>query len=387
MEHGSLSPLHERDGTQLRARSSKMRWGIKLIARVITVGVAWYPQHCLADGSTAPANPKLPYCSQTSDDQDASAARHSFYFLCDLSNGAQTLAPDSTPPQIDPQRPFHVDWDRYPEESKIKREEGRCVVSFTVGKDGHIEHGSIRLERSSQSVSLDDQCLRTFSDGELLPATKHGRPLSQRVGAVGVWRIDGPVPLRPKEDQVVSLCSKANPLLPPSTLAPVNGASLLVAGKLAADKGWLLDPCFYRDDALKQFFGATKIDRFFENAHAQDAGRREAILLVVPGSLFGHSGSEVMLVDLTVAVLPSGIQKAEMRVDNLSQTMPPALHADVVRVYGAGKSGFDEVTDGGPTLETLEYNSVDGGVHTRSLFVFDRAMVSQTIVTVDRSFP
>ena len=330
---------------------------------------------------------EAPYCSQPSDDRDAAAARHSYYFLCDLSNGARTLAADSTPPRIDPQRPFHVDWEHYPEESKIRREEGSCVVSFIVGKDGRIEHGSIRLERSSQSVSLDFQCLRAFSDGELTPATQHGRPLSQRVGAVGVWTIDGPVPLRPKEDQVVSLCAKENPLLPASTAAPVSGASLLVAGKLAADKGWLLDPCFYRDDALKQFFGATKIDRFFDHVQGQDSGRREAIVLVVPGSLFGHSGPEVMVVDLTVVFLPSGIQRAELRVDNLNQIMSPALHADVVRIYGPGKSGVDEVTDGGPTLETLEYNSVDGGVHTRSLFVFDRDMVSETIATVDRTFP
>jgi TonB family protein len=326
----------------------------------------------------------LPPCSQSPDNGDAGGSRHSHYYLCELSNGAQALAADSTPPRIDAQHPFHVDWAHYPEESKIKREEGWCVVSFKVGKDGRIEHDSIRLERSSQSVSLDFQCLRAFSDGELLPATQHGRPLSQRVGAVGVWTIDGPIPLRPKEDQVVSLCTKDSSILPSSMIPPVNGQSFLTAGKLATDKGWLLDPCFYRDEALKQFFGATKIDRFFDHAHGHDQGRWEGINLVVPGSAFGRSGPEVLVPGLTLVFSPAGIQRAELRINNINQVMPPAVRDDVVRVYGVGEIGLEEMTDGGPSFETLAYNSVEGEVHTRSFFEFNETKVSDTIITVEQ---
>jgi TonB family protein len=238
--------------------------------------------------------------------------------VCDLSSGAQTLAANSTPPRIDAQRPFKIDWEHYPEESKIKREEGWCVVSFTVGKDGHIEHASTRLERSSDSVLLDFACLQAFGDGQLVPATLHGRHISQRVGAVAVWAIEGPVPLRPKEHQVVSLCTKDSSVLPSSMVPPVNGQSFLTAAKLSSDKGWLLDPCFYRDDALKQFFGASKIDRFYT---AQNPGRWEGINLAVPGSVFGHSGPGMLSVGLTVVFLPSGIQRADLRIDNTNRRL------------------------------------------------------------------
>jgi len=312
---------------------------------------------------------------------DSGGPRHSHYFLCELSNGAQALAADSMPPRIDTRHPFNIDWEHYPEDSKIKREEGWCVVSFTVRKDGHIDHGSTRLERSSNSVLLDFACLQAFTDGQVVPATLHGRPISRQVGAVAVWAIEGPVPLRPKEHQVVSLCTKDSSILPSSMVPPANGQSFLTAGKLATDKGWLLDPCFYRDDALKQFFGATKIDRFYTG---RDQGRWEGINLVVPGSAFGRSGPEVLVPGLTVVFLPSGIQRAELSINNINQIMSPAAYDDVVRVYGPGEKGIDEVTDGGPTLATLEYNSVEGGVRTRSLFVFDGSLLDDTIVTVER---
>ena len=354
---------------------------------ILVLASATFPAICWASAGPHSENlpdAPLPPCSQSLDNRDTVGPRHSNYFLCDLSNGAQALAANSTPPRIDARHLFNIDWDHYPEESKIKREEGWCVVSFTVGKDGHIDHASTKLERSSDSVLLDFACLQAFRDGQVVPATLHGRTISQRVGAVAVWAIEGPVSLRPKEHKVDGLCTKDSSVLPNSMVPPVNGHSLLTAGKLATDKGWLLDPCFYRDDALKQFFGATKIDRFYT---AKDQGRWEGINLAVPGSVFGHSGPGMLSVGLTVVFLPSGIQRAELSVDNTNQVMPPAVHDDVVKFYGEGKSGIDETTDGGPTFETLEYNSAEGIVHTRSLFVFYGNLLNDTIVTVERVSP
>jgi TonB family protein len=327
------------------------------------------------------SNLPLPTCSQLPDDRDAGGPRHSHYYLCGLSNGVQALDANSTPPRIDAEHPFYVDWEHYPEESKIKREEGSCVVSFTVRADGHIDRGGTRLERSSGSVLLDFECLRAFSDGQVFPAKLHGRPVSRRVGAVVVWAIDGPVPVRPKEQQVVNLCTHDIAPFPASTAAPVDGTALLAATKLATDKGWLLDPCFYRDDALKQFFGATRIDRYFDQASGKISGRSEGIDLVVPGSVFGHSGPGIVSVVLNLVFLPSGIQKAELRVDDINHVMTPAVLEDVVKLYGAGKSGIDETTDGGPTFGTLDYDSVQAELHSHALFVLDGNLLNDIIIT------
>ncbi|MGO9366286.1 MAG: energy transducer TonB [Terriglobales bacterium] len=325
----------------------------------------------------------LPPCSQSPDNRDAGGPRHSHYYLCELSNGAQALAADSTPPQIDTQHPFNADWKHYPEDSKIKREEGWCVVSFTVREDGRIDHGSTRLERSSDSVLLDFACLQAFRDGRLVPATQHGRRIAQRVGAVVVWVIEGPVPLRPKEHQIVSLCTKDSPILPVSTVPPVNGQSFLAAGKLAADKGWLLDPCFYRDDTLKQFFGATKIDRFYDRAHGQDQGRWEGINLVVPGSIFGHSEPGGFVVGLTITFSTSGITQSELRVSNFDVVTSPPTRDDVVKTYGVGREDIATMTDGGPSMEVLRYDAVGGGAHIQTSFLFDRTAVFLEIVTAE----
>jgi hypothetical protein len=343
-------------------------------------------------GTHSPAPPLLSSCFQSSDDPEGSGQRHTHYYLCQLPDASKRPgAADSIPPRSDPNHLLAIDWAHYPEEAKIRHVEGRCVVSAIIGKDGRVERGSVKLEQTSDSVFLDFPCLHAFFDAHLLPATLHGRPVSQRVGLVAVWTIDGPVPIRPKEHQVVSLCKQENAPFPAATSAPSSGVALLAAAKLASDKGWLLDPCFYRDEALKQFFGATRIDRFFDQVPGKDPARSEGIDLVVPGSVYGHSGPGILSATLNIVFLPSGIQRAELRVSNNDQIMPSVTRDDIEKLYGAGKAGIDLVTDGGPSLGTLEYDSLQANIHTHSLFVLganlDDLIVTTGVATSATGYP
>ena len=98
---------------------------------ILVLASATFPAICWASAGPHSENlpdAPLPPCSQSLDNRDTVGPRHSNYFLCDLSNGAQALAANSTPPRIDARHLFNIDWDHYPEESKIKRIVSRVVV-------------------------------------------------------------------------------------------------------------------------------------------------------------------------------------------------------------------------------------------------------------------
>lgn len=93
----------------------------------------------------------------------------------------------SSMPRVDPNHPLKVGLAFYPEESKRKHEEGRCVVQVTVAADGLITHSS--LQKSSGFEGLDKACLDAVSGGRMLPAIKEGRAV-EATGAVPIfWKL------------------------------------------------------------------------------------------------------------------------------------------------------------------------------------------------------
>jgi protein TonB len=89
----------------------------------------------------------------------------------------------------DPKHPLHIGEDYYPDASKRANEEGRCIVTITVGVDGKISNETIQT--SSGFPRLDEACLKGVHGQRMLPATEDGKPVAKTVTIPIVWKLTG----------------------------------------------------------------------------------------------------------------------------------------------------------------------------------------------------
>ncbi len=87
----------------------------------------------------------------------------------------------------DPKHPLKIGEDYYPDASKRANEEGRCIVSMTVGADGTIKNESIQT--SSGFPRLDEACLKGVHGQKMKPATEDGKPVEKTVSIPIVWKL------------------------------------------------------------------------------------------------------------------------------------------------------------------------------------------------------
>ena len=88
---------------------------------------------------------------------------------------------------MDPRHPLKIGEDYYPDASKRANEEGRCIVSMTVGADGSIKNESIQT--SSGFPRLDEACLKGVHGQKMKPATEDGKPVEKTVSIPIVWKL------------------------------------------------------------------------------------------------------------------------------------------------------------------------------------------------------
>ncbi len=88
---------------------------------------------------------------------------------------------------MDPKHPLKIGEDYYPDASKRANEEGRCIVSMTVGVDGTIKNESIQT--SSGFPRLDEACLKGVHGQKMKPATEDGKPVEKTVSIPIVWKL------------------------------------------------------------------------------------------------------------------------------------------------------------------------------------------------------
>jgi TonB family protein len=105
-----------------------------------------------------------------------------------------------TPVRVDPNHPFNVGEEFYPEESRHFHEEGRCVVQVQVDADGSVHNPQIIS--STGYPRLDDACIAAVQTGRFIPATEDGKPVSSVVGMPITWKL------------------RTDPNLPPESLRP-----------------------------------------------------------------------------------------------------------------------------------------------------------------------
>ncbi len=87
----------------------------------------------------------------------------------------------------DPRHPLKIGEDYYPDASKRANEEGRCIVSMTVGADGTIKNESIQT--TSGFPRLDEACLKGVHGQKMKPATEDGKPVEKTVSIPIVWKL------------------------------------------------------------------------------------------------------------------------------------------------------------------------------------------------------
>jgi protein TonB len=84
---------------------------------------------------------------------------------------------------------LHIGEEYYPDASKRANEEGRCIVTITVGVDGKITNEAIQT--SSGFPRLDEACLKGVHGQRMLPATEEGKPVQKTVTIPIVWKLTG----------------------------------------------------------------------------------------------------------------------------------------------------------------------------------------------------
>jgi periplasmic protein TonB len=89
----------------------------------------------------------------------------------------------------DPKHPLHIGEEYYPDASKRANEEGRCIVTITVGVDGKISNEAIQT--SSGFPRLDEACLKGVHGQRMLAATEDGKPVAKTVTIPIVWKLTG----------------------------------------------------------------------------------------------------------------------------------------------------------------------------------------------------
>jgi periplasmic protein TonB len=97
--------------------------------------------------------------------------------------------PVGTSIKPDPKHPLHIGEEYYPDASKRANEEGRCIVTITVGVDGKISNEAIQT--SSGFPRLDEACLKGVHGQRMLAATEEGKPVAKTVTIPIVWKLTG----------------------------------------------------------------------------------------------------------------------------------------------------------------------------------------------------
>jgi protein TonB len=129
---------------------------------------------------------------------DIEAAPQPTNAITTVTNVQQAPAPVAAPPpppkagtpiRMDPKHPLHIGEEYYPDASKRANEEGRCIVTVTVGADGKISNESIQT--SSGFPRLDEACLKGVHGQRMLPATEEGKPVEKTVTLPIVWKLTG----------------------------------------------------------------------------------------------------------------------------------------------------------------------------------------------------
>jgi protein TonB len=90
-----------------------------------------------------------------------------------------------TPPRVDPANPLKIGGRYYRPESLRAKEQGRCIVSVTVGADGWLKDAS--LQQSTGYPRLDKACLDAVAGGHLFPATEDGIPIEKAITLPMNW--------------------------------------------------------------------------------------------------------------------------------------------------------------------------------------------------------
>ncbi len=92
-----------------------------------------------------------------------------------------------TRPLVDKAHPLIVYENEYPDESKLRGEQGSCAVRVQVGSDGVIR--SEQLVVSTGFTRLDVACLDAFSGARMFPATVDGKPVATWIILPITWSI------------------------------------------------------------------------------------------------------------------------------------------------------------------------------------------------------
>ena len=105
------------------------------------------------------------------------------------SSAVAVEAVGRTDPKQDPGHP--VTQPAYPSDAFQKGEEGAVVLKFTVKADGSVEPGSVAVEQSSGSASLDKAAINeAATKWRFLPATEKGTPVASPHMFRVVFQID-----------------------------------------------------------------------------------------------------------------------------------------------------------------------------------------------------
>jgi len=95
--------------------------------------------------------------------------------------------PHGTPVRLDPAHPVIVPYQYYPAASKLRGEQGSCIVKLTVGTDGRVQDAEIRISTSFKG--LDEACLKALRFERFLPATQDGKPIISTIELPINWRL------------------------------------------------------------------------------------------------------------------------------------------------------------------------------------------------------
>ena len=131
---------------------------------------AWPPRPATQNATAIPAPPSTP-------------AAHTTMAVPEL------LTPLDGPAMLDPKHPLRIGSEYYPLESKVRGEEGTCVLRVQVDSDGYVR--ATQLLTSTGYPRLNTACLSSSIDGRLIPATIGGKPVASWFLFRVDWRLTG----------------------------------------------------------------------------------------------------------------------------------------------------------------------------------------------------
>ncbi len=92
-----------------------------------------------------------------------------------------------TPVRIDKAHPIIIYEHQYPEQSKVRGEQGSCAVRMEVDSDGVVR--ARQLVISTGFARLDVACVDAFKDARMLPATLDGKPVASWIIRPATWAL------------------------------------------------------------------------------------------------------------------------------------------------------------------------------------------------------